>query len=47
MHVSDDDRYWWLNTAVCALTGELRPRPGGDGFEVAIDVSELVWEPAD
>jgi hypothetical protein len=47
MHVSDDDRYRWLNTAVCALTGEVRPRSGGDGFEVAIDVSELVWEPAD
>ena len=46
MHVSDDDRYRWLNTAVCALTGEVRPRPGGDGFEVAIAVSELVWEPA-
>jgi hypothetical protein len=46
MHVSDDDRYRWLNTAVCALTGEVRPRPGGAGFEVAIDVSELIWEPS-
>jgi hypothetical protein len=45
-HLSDDERYRWLNTAVCALTGEVRPRPGGDGFDVVIDVSEIVWEPA-
>jgi hypothetical protein len=44
-HVSDDDRYRWLNDALCVLTGEVRPRPEG-GFDVVVDVAELVWEPA-
>ena len=44
-HVSDDERYRWLNDTVCALTGEVRPRAGGDEFDVVIDVAELVWEP--
>jgi hypothetical protein len=43
-HVSDDDRYRWLNDRVCAVAGEVRSRDGG-GFEVVVDVSELVWEP--
>ena len=38
-HVSDDERYRWLNDVVCALTGEVRER------EVVLDVAELVWEP--
>jgi Protein of unknown function (DUF3237) len=45
-HVSDDARYRHLNDVVCALTGEVRPRAGGDGFEVVLEVAELVWEPA-
>jgi len=44
-HATDDDRYTWLNDAVCALTGEVRPRPDGTGFDVVLDVAELVWEP--
>jgi len=44
-HVTDDERYRRLNDVVCALTGEVRPRAGGDGFEVVLDVAELVWEP--
>jgi hypothetical protein len=43
-HLSDDDRYRWLNTALCVLTGEVRPRREG-GFEVVLNVAELVWEP--
>ena len=31
-HVSDDDRYEWLNDRVCAVEGEVRPRAHGDGF---------------
>jgi Protein of unknown function (DUF3237) len=27
--------------------GEVRPRSDGTGFEVAVDVAELVWEPLD
>ena len=44
-HVSDDERYRWLNDVVCALTGEVRPRGDGSEFEVVLDVAELVWEP--
>jgi hypothetical protein len=45
-HLSDDARYSWLNQAVCVLTGEVRPQ-AADGFEVVLEVSELVWEPMD
>jgi hypothetical protein len=45
-HLSDDERYLWLNQAVCAVAGEVRPRHGG-GVDVVLDVSELVWEPLD
>jgi uncharacterized protein DUF3237 len=44
-HVSDGERYRWLNEVVCAVTGELRPRGDGSGFDVVLDVAELVWEP--
>jgi hypothetical protein len=43
-HVSDDPRYAWLNNAFCALAGEVRPRSGGTGFDVVLEVSEIVWE---
>ncbi|MGH9226401.1 MAG: hypothetical protein ACRD2W_22015 [Acidimicrobiales bacterium] len=43
-HISDDERYAWLNDAVCAIEGEVRPHEGG-GFSVVLDVLELVWEP--
>jgi hypothetical protein len=38
-HTSDDERYRWLNDRVCALEGEVRPREGGTGFDVVVDVS--------
>lgn len=44
-HETGDSRYAWLNTAICALAGEVRPRPDGSGFDVVYEVSELVWEP--
>ena len=43
-HVSDDERYVWMNDAVCAVAGEVRPGESG-GLEVVLDVLELVWEP--
>lgn len=43
--ISDDDRYRWLNDVVCTLTGEVRPRRDGSGFDVENEVAELVWEP--
>ena len=44
-HMTDDPRYAWLNTALAVLAGEVRPREGGRGFDVAFEVAELVWEP--
>ena len=45
IHLSDSDGYRWLNAVVCALTGEVRERPGSAGFDVVIEVAELVWQP--
>jgi hypothetical protein len=43
-HQSGDERYRWLNSAMCVLTGEIRPGAEG-GFDVVIGVAELIWEP--
>lgn len=43
-HVSDDERYRWLNDRACAVEGEVRPRADGAGFDVILDVSLMVWE---
>lgn len=45
VHLSDDDRYSWLNSVVCALAGEVRERSERTGFDVVIEVSELIWQP--
>ena len=42
-HETDDPRYAWLNDRLGVVVGEVRPR--GDGFEVVVEVAELVWEP--
>lgn len=44
-HVSDDDRYAWLNDRVCAVSGEVQTRADGPGFNVVLDIAELAWEP--
>jgi hypothetical protein len=44
-HVTEDERYRRLNDVVCTLTGEVRPRVKDSGYEVVLDVAELVWEP--
>ena len=46
-HLTGNERYTWLNNTVCAIAGEVRPRKGGEGFEVVFDVAELIWEPLD
>ena len=46
-HLTGNERYAWLNNTVCAMAGEVRPRKGGEGFEVVFDVAELIWEPLD
>lgn len=38
-HVADDERYAWLDGAVCAAAGDVRDR------EIRLDVAEIVWEP--
>ncbi len=45
-HTTDGERYRWLNDRVGAVSGEVRARVVGGGFDVVIDVAELVWEPA-
>jgi hypothetical protein len=39
-HVSDDDRYRWLNDVICVGTGEVRPT------ELIVEIAEVLWEPA-
>ena len=43
-HLTDDEPHLWLNTALGVLTGEVRRREGG-GFDVVVEVAELIWEP--
>jgi len=49
-HLSDHDRYRWLNDSLCVIAGEVRspakpPEEIVQGErELVFDVSELVWE---
>ena len=44
-HVADDERYRWLNDRVFAVEGEVRPRADTKGFDVVLEVIEMVWQP--
>ena len=50
-HLSADERYRWLNDAICVGCGEVRWPDMAPGqvkqveVELVIDFSELVWEP--
>jgi|SRR5829696_1636569 len=44
VHTTDDPRYRWVNDRVCAVEGEVGPRADGSGFDVVLEVSEMVWE---
>jgi hypothetical protein len=54
-HVCGDERYSWLNNAICVGTGEIRPRDDSGGprdvvggeIDFVIEVAELIWEPID
>ena len=46
-HLSDTERYRWLNDVICTVTGVVEPRADGHGLDVVLDISELVWESAD
>ena len=47
-HMSDHEKYRWLNDSICVFTGEVRT-PGEQyqlsDVELVVEVSELVWEP--
>ncbi len=52
-HVTADERYAWLNDAICVGTGEIRSHDGsgaargvvGGAIDFVIDFSEVIWEP--
>lgn len=45
-HLSDHERYRWLNDAVCVGEGEVRAASEEGGVtELVVDVAELMWEP--
>ena len=43
-HLSDDERYRWLNDTVSVSTGEVRVMEGQDTVLV-LETAELIWEP--
>lgn len=51
-HVCGDERYAWLNDAICVGTGEIRPKDTsgsarnvvGGQIDFVLDVALLVWE---
>ncbi|HEV2138841.1 MAG TPA: DUF3237 family protein [Nitrososphaerales archaeon] len=50
-HVTDSEKYRWLNDVVCAITGEVRAPIGVPpdktkqaDVKLVFDVAELVWE---
>ena len=51
-HVTDSEKYRWLNDAVCAIPGEVRVPPNIPSdklkqadVQLVFDVAEIVWEP--
>jgi hypothetical protein len=45
-HLSDSEKYKWLNDTLAVGTGEVRAA-GKERSELVVDWSELVWEPLD
>lgn len=43
-HISDDERYHWLNDVVSIGAGEVRAREDGP-TELVIEWQEVIWEP--
>lgn len=47
-HLSDHDRYRWLNDVVCVGSGQVRPKAQGNPTnpsDLILDVAELIREP--
>lgn len=47
LHLSDSDRYRYLNDVVCVCIGEVRAPadPDEESSDLVIDVAGLIWEP--
>ena len=43
-HLSEDERYRWLNDSLCVGVGEVRSQPD-ESTELVVEWAELVWEP--
>jgi hypothetical protein len=43
-HLSEDERYRWLNDSLSVGVGEVRSQPDGT-TELVMEWAELVWEP--
>ena len=43
-HLSEDDRYRWLNDSLSVGVGEVRSQEDGS-TELVIEWAEVVWEP--
>jgi hypothetical protein len=50
-HVTDSEKYRWLNDAVCGISGEVRAPVGvprehvkQQDVKLVFDVAELIWE---
>jgi hypothetical protein len=44
-HITDHERYRWLNDAFCAVAGEVQHQPERHAVDVVLDIYKLVWEP--
>jgi hypothetical protein len=44
-HLSEDERYRWLNDSLSVGVGEVRVPSEGQSPELVIEWSELIWEP--
>lgn len=45
-HVTDDERYRWLNDAFCSVAGESPPPPTATtGADVGLGIYKLAWDP--
>lgn len=47
-HLSDHEKYRWLNDVVCVGTGQVRPKPKSNPAnptDLVLDVGQLIWEP--
>lgn len=47
-HVTELEKYRWLNDVICVGTGQVRPKPAdnpANPTDLVLDVAELIWEP--